>query len=162
MPRMMRWTWLALACALATVARADEVGPKRASEIVDLAAAPNVPCPYLGPNSIVFDTRVLANGGTLPFTIPPGRVLVVTAATLTGAGVTPGISIQSRLYKGSLVGNQAFARRESVANELGRYEHQYQLASGSVIATDAIVCADLNVPNAGTFGHLSGYLTKDK
>ena len=52
-----------MACALATVARAD--GPKRPSEIVDLAAAPNVPCPYLGPNSIVFDTRVLSNGGTL-------------------------------------------------------------------------------------------------
>ncbi len=159
---MRRWVYLALACAGVTVAHADEVGPKRASEIVDLSASPAASCPFLGPNSVVFDTRVLSNGSTLPFAIPPGRVLVVTAVTLTGAGVPAGSSVQSRLYKGSAVGSQAFARRESLANGLGRFEHQYDLSTGSVVANDAIVCADLNLPSAGTFGHLSGYLTKDR
>lgn len=159
---MMRWIWIGVVCAIAGVAVASEVGPKRASEIVDLAATPGVPCDFLGPNSIVFNARVLSNGTTVPFTIPPGRVFIVTAATLTGSGVTAGVSIQSRLYKGSLAGHQTFARRESLANELGRFEHTYDLATGSVIASDAIVCADLNVPSAGTFGHVSGYLAKDK
>jgi len=158
----MRWTWLLLGCAMATGVRAESVGPKRASEIVDLSAGPTTPCPYLGPNAIVFDTRVLSNGSTLPFAIPPGRVFVVTAATLTGAGVTPATSVQSRLFKGSAVGNQTFARRESLANDLGRFEHQYAFPSGSVVANGTVVCAELSVPNAGTFGHLSGYLAKDK
>lgn len=159
---MSRRAWLVLVCTWATVAGAEGPGPKRASEIVDLAAAPTTACPYLSPNSIVFDTRVLSNGSTLAFSIPPGRVFVVTAATLTGAGVPAGSSVQSRLFKGSVVGNQAFGRRESVANDLGRFEHQYDLASGSVVATGTIVCAELNQPTAGTFGHLSGYLAKDK
>jgi hypothetical protein len=158
----MRWTCALLVCVLGGVAHADGLGPKRASEIVDLTAVPNTPCPFLGLNSIVFNTRVLANGATQGFTLPAGQVLVVTGVTLTGAGATPGTGIQSRLYKGSLVGSQTFARRDTITDGAGRFEHQYDLASGSVVARDAVVCAELSLPNAGTFGHLSGFLAKDR
>lgn len=105
-----------------------------------------------------FDTLLAPDGTATPFSIPAGQVLVVTAVELLGFGATPGLNIQTRIFRGIGLTVNLAAIRESLADVNGRIFHIYQLSPGVVVASGGEVCANNN-SNLTTTGKLRGYLT---
>jgi hypothetical protein len=141
------------------VAAGADIGPKKPSEVVDVALTlGSGACTNTGTK---FDTVLAPDGSQTAFTIPEKRVLVVTAIELLGFGATPGALVQTRIFRGVGLSVNGVAIRESAADAGGRIFHTYQFDPGVVVASGGEVCTNNNL-GITTTGTLRGYLTKDK
>ena len=85
-----------------------------------------------------------------PFTVPPGRRLVITDVEWTvnglsqGASLTPGATVRTRLRIGSdMTFDQVFlSRTVEVGSERGNVSGNEQLTTGFVVAPNTTICAD--------------------
>lgn len=88
---MLRMIPLTLALlALSAPISAEVVAPDKPSQIVHLRGGPGsgTNCtPFVG--STLLDHQLLPDGTTVPFTIPPGRVLVLTGVSWNLFGAPP-------------------------------------------------------------------------
>jgi hypothetical protein len=137
--------------------QAAAIAPQATTGIVELEASFGG-CPFLGGSNSQFNMRILPSGQTVPFSIPAGSVLVVTSVKLLGFGGTAGTLSQTRLFKSGAGGAVLFAREESAVNAFGRLGHDYRFATGIVVESGGLVCANSNDNNVSTFGNLYGFL----
>jgi hypothetical protein len=85
-----------------------------------------------------------------PFTVPPGRQLVVTDVEWTvnglssGPSLTPGATVRTRLQIGSdMTFDQVFlSRTVEVGSERGYVSGSEQLTTGFAVAPNTTICAD--------------------
>jgi hypothetical protein len=135
------------------------IAPAKPSDVVDvelrLFAGDNCSLPVFGGK---FDTRLQPNGSQAAFTIPPGRVLVVTAIELLGFGASPGTLVQTRIFRGAGSVANHVAIRESHADAGGRIFHIYEFDPGLVVASGGEVCTNHNLFDFTTVGYLRGFL----
>ena len=120
---------LLLACgSLAASASAATVAPRRPSDIVTLVSS-GAPCPLPVAGDVLFDVRVLADGTRTPFTLPHGKVLVVTGVEYTTK--TRSESAAATLFYGNTALGDSFIT----------------VGAGHSFGTDSIVFRDTSVPN---------------
>jgi hypothetical protein len=160
---MTRFSLLAgLLLLLAPPALADGLGPRRASDIVELFAPDNAVCPFPLTSATAFSMRTLPDGSTVPFEIPKGRVFVVRHAEIATGGQTPGASALVAIAGGVPPGSfSQYAVRDVTLDASGRARFQIDLNVGFVVPSGGVVC----VTNTGGLqfsGTLEGYLVKDK
>jgi len=118
-----------LACAcLATSASAASVAPRNPSDIVTLVPS-GAPCPLPVAGDVVFDVRVLPDGTRTAFSLPHGKVLVVTGLEFTSKTRTE--SVAATLFYGNTALGDAF----------------FTVGKGHAFGTDSIVFHDTAVPN---------------
>jgi len=146
----------------AAVGNLGTVGPRRASDIVTVTGASFLAnCLPQVAGGAKFDTLAKGDGSETPFTIPSGKVLVVTSARILGFSGPASSNVQTRLFA---VGNgQAaiFAVREAVTDGTGRVNILYDIPTGAVVASGAFVCVN---DSAGMTlsGELHGFLAPDE
>jgi hypothetical protein len=137
-------------------AAAVALEPSRASDLVTLLADDSADCPIAG---FVFDTRVLADGSQVPFTIPPKRVLVITGVDFVRNGVTPGAGttgLVSQQPTGAVLASPLL-QADGVADVNGFIAGSAVAGPGVAVRGGAPLCiagADAAV--------LRGFLAKDK
>lgn len=96
----MRLLAVCLACSIAGPVLAA-VGPTRASDVVTLATAfPPTACPASA-TALLFDTRIRSDGSREPFTIPAGKMLIVTGLDYVSEGVAGGAVAATLLHASS-------------------------------------------------------------
>jgi hypothetical protein len=96
--------------------------------------------------------RVFPDGtrASIPFTVPPGRLLVITDVEWTvnglsaGPSLTAGATVRTRLQIGSdATFDQVFlSRTVEVGSERGHVSGNEQLSTGFVVAPNTTICAD--------------------
>ena len=114
-------------------------------------------CPPLNGPAGIFDTILASDGTRSAFSIPAGKVLVITAVDLLGFGVAGNAGIQTRLWRGQH-SIEIFSIRESLATSAGRIFHRYVFPSGVEVANSGKVCTNANDNDLVTSGFLYGYL----
>ena len=141
----------------APVANTDGLGPDRPSQIVMLR-------PGIHPSSICgtgtpLDRQVLPDGDEVPFTIPPGRVLVLTGVTWVIGSANPnssfGVAVSLHFPSGH---STPLFRTGAVTDADG-------VAFGSALIPNAVAASGPALCYATTAtGDVSvyGYLTDDK
>jgi len=109
------------------------------------------------PGATMFDTRLLPDGTDEPFTVPEGKVLVVTDIEVLGFGGPAGDNTQTRIFSGIGFATHEVAVREAIQNADGRVYHVLQFNSGFVVPTGGEVCMN-NSDNLTLTGRLRGAL----
>jgi hypothetical protein len=135
-----------------------------ASEIVNLENGSDE-CPPGGtPNFRAINVRVLPDNTRRRFTIPSGKVLVITDFAWTSFGNSPGTLISLGLMTASSA-SDATSPVSTVpvpADALGRAAAQLHLTSGIVVARGITLCTNPNLtlggPSPGFNAHVFGYL----
>src|SRR5262245_19038024 len=108
MLRTIAIAWLALA-ALAGRVCADSLRPRHASDIVTLVTS-GTPCPFPVSGDLLFDRQIRPDGTNAPFTVPAGKVLVVTGYEFRATTTIPGRAIAGLIFPAnSGVGDQLWA-----------------------------------------------------
>jgi hypothetical protein len=129
---------LALALTLSTVPFTAALGrtlvPKKASDIVQLNTTSSASCGNQG-KGLLFVNRAEDDGsgvGISEFTMPPGRVLVVTRAEIVLQGATPGSFVQLRFYNsGGAGGGTEYGLFSTTVDAAGDGACDLRLSDGS-------------------------------
>jgi hypothetical protein len=136
------------------------LAPRKASDVVTLTTT-GTPC---GTQGTAFDELDLPGGGTAPFSIPPGMVLVVTEieVVVAGGGTGSGGITVLRTTGGSF-GSFIAEAFVNLSNSPGA---TFTLPTGSVVASGTTICAEgSNFTTGGTpltvGGTLHGFLAED-
>jgi len=142
-----------LACAAAVPDSASALEAKKPSQLVTLEA--NDQCDLN--RGQIYNLRVLPDGSTAAFTIPEGKVLVVTRWMFRFGGGTPGNGAFAylRIEGGAGIGQGPF-----VYDAQGRAVGSFELSA--VVGAGTQLCGT-NSDLAGVVslgGFLEGYLTK--
>lgn len=147
---------LAVTLCLTSSAVAAPLAPSKPSEIRTVLGQ-TTPCPGL-PVLRAVDSQQLPNGTAIPFTIPPGKVFVVTGFDYAVVG-NPGAVINVALMVSDGIAGSSFAATCGMtlgSNGFG--------AGSCAISTGALVKSGFNLcfspPGANVIAH--GFLTKDK
>lgn len=154
MPRLLPAALLLLVPL--TASAAGGLAPKKASEIVRINQTGSL-CPLSG---YVLDDRQLPNGESVPFTIPAGKVLIVTGVTWSATSGTPGapvIGVLSSQTPQSLVSHHysaaTFASDGSVLQSV--------LTPPVVIGAGRSICFYVTAGNFNA-ASINGFLASDK
>ena len=146
---------VALVLLLLSPTAAPALEPSRASDLVTLIAS-ETDCPIAGK---AFDTRVLADGSQVPFTIPPKRVLVITGFEFLQSGAPPGAGTTALVTQqptGAALASPLL-QAAAVADAGGFLAGSAFAAPGIAVRGTAALCGS-NVVGA----ILHGFLAKDK
>lgn len=139
--------------AAALPGSASAVEAKKPSQLVTLEA--NDQCD--SNRGQIYNLRVLPDGSTAPFTIPEGKVLVVTRWMFRFGGGTPGNAELAflRIEGGSGIGQGPF-----VYDAQGRAVGSFELSA--VVGAGTQLCGtNSDLPGVDSLGgFLEGYLTK--
>jgi hypothetical protein len=119
---------IALALLLTSQVWGAEFGPRRPSDVVTLVSSGAL-CPTPIGGDTVFDRRVLADGTRVPFTLPAGKVLVVTGLEFTSS--TRSESVAATLFYGNTTTGDSFIT----------------VGDGHSFGSDMVVYHDTSVPN---------------
>jgi hypothetical protein len=158
---MVRLVAFALAVLVAGCSGAVALEPTRPSQIVMLTTSGGASC---GPSEeTALDNQVLPDGTRVPFTLPPGQVLVLTGMSWNLFGQTPDrltvLGLAVKLGTGIIVGK---FRAAALADAGGR-------SSGSVLIPKVVVRPAPGLPlcvggfSAGSSGgvFVYGFLNAD-
>ena len=162
MLRTIAITWLALV-TLAGTACAKPLGPQHASDIVTLVTS-STPCPFPVTGVLLFDRQIRPDGTNVPFTVPAGKVLVVTGYEFRATTPISGRAIAGLIFPAnSGVGDQLWAVGEPVVLSGANVVITNTLAPNLTFKTD--ICLEvsdgvLNSPVAAGIVH--GFLAPDR
>lgn len=154
----------AMATLLPGSGRAAGLAPKKPSELVTIRGFAN-PCPTIGVGNAI-DMQTNPDGTSSAFTIPAGKVFIITSARLGAVG-TPanGADLQLRRVTPS-ANNVIDVRQGDVEPTSSRYNVELEFPTGvvvkagttlCVVGTDLVTSADLNVS-----AWVQGYLATDR
>jgi hypothetical protein len=121
-----------------------------------------------GLGSFVFDRLVVKSGGTVvPFTIPPGKVLVATSFdwSATGSSAVANEARTALLFRATSGGtNGASAQSTAVADSNGKAGGAETFPSGIVVQDPGMFCLRMDTPVTGEAlsGVLQGFLAPNK
>jgi hypothetical protein len=131
------------------------LGPRRASDLVALIARGS-PCATTGPSGQLLDRRVTAAGEEEPFTVPAGKVLVVTGLTWRSVGNTAHAGATIRLEPPGTIATAFFDTRPALADGFGGGHAEI---SGLAVGAGVGICIANSGDSAGApSGMLYGYL----
>jgi hypothetical protein len=139
--------------------------PKKASDIVQLNTS-SASCGNQG-KGLLFVNRAEDDGsgvGISEFTMPPGRVLVVTRAEIVLQGATPGSFVQLRFYNsGGAGGGTEYGLFSTTVDAAGTAHATFDFPTGVIVRSIENLCADLSSGNGTLLGGvLHGFLAPDK
>ena len=148
------------ACTTTTTTTSTTFGPRTADDLVTLIAspAPGDPCsPAAFPANYTFDNRIDRTGAKSSFTVPAGKVLIVTGFSWVAVG-PPNATATVELRAGStapLV--RSSARCDAIIGRCGGSE---VLPTGAAIGAGVPVCLTRSGTTSLTieYGSLQGYL----
>jgi hypothetical protein len=151
--------------AIAGLAWAGDLAPKKASDIVVLDATlgfvdPQPPCPA---GSRFINTRTLSDDSVEPFSIPEGQVLVITSADFYAEQGVPDRNYEFQIFATGPGGPLVAANGKADAS--GQVVAAITIPSGVVIKSGVDLCASagsLAVPNIPSFVRVHGFFAKDK
>jgi hypothetical protein len=151
----LRAAFLLLLSAL-VASSASALEPSRASDLVTLVANVEGTCPIAG---MPIDTRVLADGSQVPFTLPPKRVLVITGFEFVRSGLTAGAgtgAVVSQQPAGAVLASPLL-QASGIAGSNGFVSGSAVAEPGIAVRGEAPLC--LGGADAGI---VRGFLAKDK
>lgn len=147
--------------------------PQLGSQTITLSASslgsPGCPVGSTSPSEqFTFNTYVAKNSGILePFTLPAGKVLVVTQFDWTASG-SAAVANQSRtayLFPATTLGSSAAdAQSTVVTDSTGKAGGSETFPTGIVLQNPAFFCMSLNppVPGETVSGVINGFLAADQ
>jgi hypothetical protein len=153
--------------------RGRELEPQVASDTVSIQASSffSDTCGRPGQGFFAFDRSVVKFGGTVePFTIPAGKVLVVTSFDWSAEG-SPAVANQARTaFLFRVVGaggiNGPSAQSTAIADSNGRAGGSETFPTGMVLQNPGQLCLAMGVPTPVPgevlTGVLQGFLAPDK
>jgi hypothetical protein len=152
-------------------AQAGPLIPHKASRVATLlsvlspgGAVNSAACPgngFANATSRAFDFQVV--GTTfLPFSIPKGRVFVVTCFDWTVSGVPPAKLVTARLTLQTTGFNSFSAQSSTLADGEGNAGGAETLGSGAVLRSDEQLCISLRTPAASVLGSVQGFFAADQ
>jgi hypothetical protein len=113
-----------------------------------------------------FDTQVMPDGTTQPFTIRSGEVLILTGVEWFAASLGTGRSVVQEVVLRTGAGPEAVYRSHSVSSSTGPgYAGQQSLIPRVVVKPGVSLCNAQFIDNVATLpgpATLHGFLTKDK
>lgn len=171
---MRRISFLAAATALAAVTTACQrphraLWPAEASDTVTLQADSQLSaaCPGNNAGQITFDRSVVKGGGTItPFTLPAGKVLVVTSFDWYDLG-SPQAANRSRtgwLFRANAGVNGPSAQSTALADSQGKAGASEVFPTGLVLQNPGKLCLQIDQVVQGeiVIGVVNGYLAPDR
>jgi hypothetical protein len=158
-------TWKAafgLVALLTVSAHAGVIGPKRPSDLVNVAAFNGYSGMICSGMAVAFDYRVKVDGTNEPFTIPPGQVFVATGLEWdTYAGPKSGVTRAYVVMDTPSACDTAFAGSSAIADAAGAATGNVTFPTGIAIRPGVA----LGVTSLNSTIHrakLYGYFTADK
>jgi len=144
-----------VALALTGPAAAGPLAPARASDVVTVYTN-GAPCPIVG---VAFDTIVLPDGTSQPFSIPPKRVLVVTSLDWNVTSGSPGVAAAPVLSLQTGGGGLPILQGSGVTDSNGTAAGTVTASTGVVVRSGPQLCL---VGGVGPAGLIHGFFAKDK
>ena len=156
-----------MAClAFSVTAQAGVLGPTRPSQLVSLFSSGNNNCGSYGAS---LDLREGADATELPFSIPPGQVLVITSAVVNiNSPQGPGHSVSFYLRRAttSLSSGSNIVTEFAITDAQNRVDRHFEFPTGVVVKSGVNLCVDAfdytTSTRAGALAHAQGYLTVDR
>ena len=154
----------AAATWLTAVLPVEAVEPTKPSATVDIQASSDVGTPCFG-FGFVFDREVVKSGGTVvPFSIPDGKVLVVTGLDWGVQGNVTNKARTASLLRFNGGVNGPSAQSTALADAFGTAGASVTFPTGIVLNRPGVFCIQLTDSN--NFDHLTavvhGFLANDK
>jgi len=152
-----------LLVALAAHARAASLAPRHASDIVTLVTS-GTPCPFPVAGDLLFDRQIRPDGTNVPFTVPAGKVLVVTGYEFRSVTPYAGRAVAGLLFPAtSGVGDQRWAVGEPVVLSGANVVIVNTQAPNLTFKTDiCLETADGVLPGPVSSGIVHGFLAPDR
>jgi hypothetical protein len=141
---------------------------KNPKKLVHLSTASGGDCSG-GINSVgkLIDTRVVDNGGPsvslTSFSIPSGKIFIMTQAQLSSTGADPGDSVQFRLFRSQGAGGGTeYVRQFVTSNSDGHASLTVNFPTGVAMKSLENFCAQTFSSSAAAIqGVIHGFLVKD-
>jgi hypothetical protein len=147
--------------------RVTSLGPTAPSQLVTLSGVGlggASACGPSQPNSAVLTTRVLPDGGTAPFAVGPGEVLVLTGvdAIFVNHTGTP-VAIFSLIVGDPAVALSSWNAAVDVLDPAGlKLAYASAPLSGIVVKAGASICLSSTFATTGISGKVHGFLAPDR